>query len=77
MPNFITCHTGCWDSLRTDFWTESPSNSSCNKARDVCKIKCMVIKSLPLGCVNNYDKNRYLDLLFRKQLYAEPRDAKQ
>ena len=48
------------------------SNISCNKACDICKSKCMVIKLIPLvyvHIVNNYDKNRYLVIKSRAAVH--------
>ena len=67
MPNFSTSHihVGYWDSLLILIYGLDKNgyslNSSCNKACDICKIKRMVIKLIPLGYVNNYDKNLYLE----------------
>ena len=65
MPNLSTSDMGCWDSLQIFyFWTVKfgyPSNISCNKARNTHKTKRMVITLNPLGYVNNFYKNRYLE----------------
>ena len=65
MSEFSTYHIGCWHSLHIFisglFKYEYPSKISCNKAYDIYKIKGMAIKLIPLGYVNNYDKNRYLE----------------
>ena len=46
-----------------------PLTISCSKIFDSCKIKRMVTNLTQLGYVNNNDKNRYLEIFFRKQLY--------
>ena len=65
MPNFSTSHIGCGDCLLISIFRlykyGYPSNNSCNKACDICKIKNMVIKLFPLGYVNNFDRNHYLE----------------
>ena len=64
MPKFNTSHIGCLDSLQLLisglFKYGYPSNISCNNVCDICKNKCMAIKLITLGYVNNYGKNRYL-----------------
>ena len=65
MPNLSTSDMGCWDSLQIlisgMFKFRYPSNISYNKARNTLKTKRMVITLNPLGYVNNFDKNRYLE----------------
>ena len=63
MADFSTI-LGCWHNLQLFisglFMYGYPSNFSCNKSCDICKTKCMVIKLILMGYVNNNDKNRYL-----------------
>ena len=60
MPDFSKSPIGCWGSLQVLISGllkyVYQSNLSCNKACDICKIKCMVIKLIPLKYVNNYEK---------------------
>ena len=61
MPNFSTGHMGYWDSLQILisglFRYGYPSNISCNKACNICKIKRMVIKLIPLGYLKSLPRN--------------------
>ena len=65
MTNFSRSHIGCRDSLQVSISTlykcGYPSNVSCNKLCNVVKIRSMAINGIPLGYVNNYEKNRYLE----------------
>ena len=65
MPNISRSHIGCRDSLQVSisalYKCGYPSNVSCNKFSDIAKIRSMAINGIPLGYVNNYDKNRYLE----------------
>ena len=65
MANFSRSHIGCRDSLDVSISAlckcEYPSNVSCNEFCDIAKIRSMAINGIPLGYVNNYDKNRYLE----------------
>ena len=56
-----------------------PSNMSCNKSCDIGKIMCMVIISIPLGCVNNNVENscirglsiKYVDFPYNSELFYD------
>ena len=65
MPNFSRSQIGCRASLHVSISAMCkcgyPSNVSCNKFCDIAKIRSMAINGIPLGYVNNYDKNRYLE----------------
>ena len=65
MTNFSRSHIGCRDSSQFSISALCkcgyPSNVSCNKFCDIAKITSMAINGIPLGYVNNYDKNRYLE----------------
>ena len=47
------------------------SNMSSNKVCNICKIKRMLIKLTPLGYVNNYNKNRYLENFSKAAVYLD------
>ena len=68
MPYLNKSDMRCWDSLQILISGllkfGYPSNISCNKARNTHKTKLMVITLNPLGYVNNFDKNRYLEFFF-------------
>ena len=64
MTNFSTSQIGRWDSLHiliSGLFKYGYPNISCSKAGTICKIKRIVNNIIPLGYVNNYDKNRYLE----------------
>ena len=65
MPDFRTINYRCLDSchilISCQFKLRYPLNFSCSKIFDSCKIKRMVTNITQLVCVNNYDKNRYLE----------------
>ena len=65
MTNFSRSHIGCRDSLRVSISALCkcgyPLNVSCNTFCDIVKIRSMAINGIPLGYVNNYDKDRYLE----------------
>ena len=65
MPDFSTIDNRCLDSwqilISSPFKHRYPLNISCSKLFDSYKIKRMVTNLTQLGCVNNYDKNRYLE----------------
>ena len=65
MTNFSRRHIGCWNSLQVSisalYKCGYQSNVSCNKLCDIAKFRSMAINRIPLGYVNNYDKNRYLE----------------
>ena len=67
MPNFSRSLIGRRDSLQVSISAlykcgyPSIANVSCNKFCDIAKIRSMAINGIPLGYVNNYDKNRYLE----------------
>ena len=73
MPDFITNYTGCWHRLQIFisglFKYGYPLIISYNKACNICKIKCMVIKFISLGYVNNYDTNRYQEIFSKAAVY--------
>ena len=60
-----TIYNRCFDSwhvlISCQFKHGYPLNIPCSKIFDSCKIKRMVNNLTQLGCVNNYDKNRYLE----------------
>ena len=65
MTNYSRSHIGCRDSSQFSISALCkcgyPPNVSCNKFCDIAKIRSMAINRIPLGYVNNYDKNRYLE----------------
>ena len=66
MPDFSTIDNRCLDSWHIlifgRFKHRYPLNSSCSKIFDSCKLKRMVTNLTQLGYVNNYDKNRFLEI---------------
>ena len=66
MPDFSTIDIRCLDSwqilISDQFKHRYPLNIACSKIFDICKIKRTVTTLTQLGYVNNYDKNRYLEI---------------
>ena len=67
-PDFSTIHIRCWDSrhilISGPFKQRYALNISCSDIFDICKIKRMVTNFIQLEYVNNYDKNRHLEIFF-------------
>ena len=66
MPDFSTsdnrCLAGSHILISGQFKHGYTLNISCSNIFDSCKIKRMVTNLTQLGYVNNYDKNRYLEI---------------
>ena len=73
MTNFSRSHIGCRDSLYVSISALCkcgyPLNVLCNKFCDIAKSRSMAINGIPPGYVNNYDKNRYLEIFSKAVLY--------
>ena len=50
---------------------------SCNKFCDIAKIRSMAINRIPLGYVNNNDKNRYLEKILKAAVHGKTPDQLQ
>ena len=66
MTDFSMIDNRCLDSwhilISGQFKHGYPLNNICSKIFDSCKIKRMVNNLTQRGYVNNYDKNRYLEI---------------
>ena len=75
MPNFSRSHIGYRDSLQVSisvlYKCGYPSDVSCNKLCDIAKIRSMTINGIPIGHVNSYDKNRYLEKISKAAVVYE------
>ena len=73
MPDFSTIDSRRLDSsyilISGQFKHRYPLNISCSKLFDSCKIKRMETNLTQLGYVNNYDKNRYLEIFSKAAVY--------
>ena len=73
MPTLSRSHIGYRDSLQVSisvlYKCGYPSDVSCNKLCDIAKIRSMAIRGIPLGYVNSYDKNRYLEKISKAAVY--------
>ena len=78
MPDFNTINDSCLDSwhilISGQFKHRYLLMISCSKIFTSCKIKRMVTNLTQLGYVNNYDKNRYLEIFSKAAVQLVTRE---
>ena len=74
MPDFSTIDNRYLDSwhilISCQLKHGYPLNIPCSKISNSCKIKRVVTNLTQLGYVNNYDKNRYLEIFSKAAVYG-------